>query len=173
MEGVVPDALRGLRLEAELEGDAAEDERDQHDEERHVERRQQDRVGEIEDSEEPAAAQDEPGLVAVPDRRDGEHHPVAPILRPRGREEDADAEIEAVGHDVHGDRNGEEPRPDEREPEGGPDGLRRSERGDEVEHLTLLTASAACGSRDRPRRIRPYSAGSVREPGRPSMDSSG
>ena len=113
-----PSRLRALGLEAELEGDAAEDERDQHRGDRQVEGRHQDRVGEVEDREEPAAAEDEPGLVAVPDRRHREHHAVAPVLVARGLEEDADAEVEAVDDDVHGHREGDEPGPDQRQPEG-------------------------------------------------------
>ena len=79
-EGVVPEEFRALRLEAELEGDAAKDQGDEHEDDRHVERRHEHRIGDVEDREEAAAAEDQPGLVAVPDRRDREHHPVAPVL---------------------------------------------------------------------------------------------
>jgi hypothetical protein len=47
-----------------------------------VERRHDDGVGERKDGEQPAAAEHQPGLVAVPDGRDRVHHDVAFGSRP-------------------------------------------------------------------------------------------
>jgi len=64
----------------ELECDAAKDQRQQHDHDRQIERRQNDRIGERESDHQSGAAEHEPGLVAVPERRDGIHHLVALVL---------------------------------------------------------------------------------------------
>ena len=114
-EAVVPERLPAFRAPAELEGDAAEDEAEQHEDDRHVERGQHGGVGQREDRHQAAAAEDEPGLVAVPDRGDRVGHHVAVVLFGEEREEDADAEIEAVEDDVGEHREGDEAGPDEGE----------------------------------------------------------
>ena len=76
-ERPVPQELAALVFQRELERDAAKDEPEQQRDHRRIQRRHHDRVGERKDREEPAAAQHEPGLVAVPHRRDGVHHLVA------------------------------------------------------------------------------------------------
>jgi hypothetical protein len=107
---------RGDRIApAELEGDAAEDEAEQHRGERRVERRQDDRVGQWKGREQPAAAQHQPGLVAVPDRRDRVHRLVPLLADAKAGKEDADAEIEAVHDHVHRDGKGDQERPDDGE----------------------------------------------------------
>ena len=116
-EGDVPEELAPPGAPAELEGDAAEDEREQHGDDRRVERRHHHGVGEREDREEPAAAEDQPGLVAVPDRRDGVHREILVRLALDQREEDADPEVEAVEHHVGEHREGDQPGPDEGEVE--------------------------------------------------------
>src|SRR5262249_55387858 len=69
-EAVIPEGcVFGVPV-AELEGDAAEDEREQHDQDREIDRRYDDRESEREGSQQAKAAQHQPGLVAVPDRRD-------------------------------------------------------------------------------------------------------
>ena len=97
---------------AELESDAAENEGQQHDQDRKVDRRQNDRKSEREGGQERDAAEHEPGLVAVPDRRDRVHDPVARI--PVGREaiEDAHAQIEAVQKHIEKDADAKHERPD-------------------------------------------------------------
>src|SRR3546814_15841419 len=64
---------------AELEGDAAEDEAEQHGDERRIERRKDGGVGQREDREKADAAEHQPGLVAVPDGGDGIHRDVAVV----------------------------------------------------------------------------------------------
>jgi len=76
-------------LEAELEGDAAEHQRDEHDEQRQVEGRQERGVGEREGAEQAGSAQHQPGLVEIPDRRDRVHGRIALALVPEPREQDA------------------------------------------------------------------------------------
>ena len=85
-----------LRLEAELEGDAAQDEPDEHEDDGEVKRRHHDRVGEREGCEQPAAAHHQPGLVAVPEGRDRAHHGVAVLVAGREREERAETEVVAA-----------------------------------------------------------------------------
>ncbi len=103
VEGVIPERPMLRVAVAELEGDAAEDERQQHDEDRKVDRGHDDREGEREGGHEREPAEHEPGLVAVPDGRDRVHDQIARI--PIGREaiEDADAQIEAVQKHIEKD----------------------------------------------------------------------
>src|SRR5690606_17782731 len=61
-----------------------------------------------------AAAQHQPGLVAVPERRDRVHHLVALVLLPGEREQDSNAEIEAVEDHIHHDRETDDGGPDDR-----------------------------------------------------------
>ena len=67
---------------------------------RDIERRQHDGVGEREGREQPAAAEHEPGLVAVPEGRDRVHHGVAVLVRGGEREQHAEAEIVAAEQHV-------------------------------------------------------------------------
>ncbi len=89
-EGEIPTRL-AARDGAELEGHAAEDQRQQHDDHRQIERRHDHRIGARKCHPQSAAAEDEPGLVAVPERRDGAHHLVALPFARRERKQDADA----------------------------------------------------------------------------------
>src|SRR3984957_14417645 len=112
-EGIVPRPTETTGLEAKLKSDAAEDQRKQHRHDWQIEGRQQDVIGDRKDGPEQGAAEDQPGLVAIPRRGDALHHNV-PVPVARGEdEEDTDAEIEAVGQDI--ERDGE--RRDERENE--------------------------------------------------------
>ena len=87
-------------LEAELERHAAENERQQHQQNREVNRGDDDRERQRKSRHQADAAEHEPGLVAVPDRRDRIHHDAA-LARVRHQPvEDADTEIEAVEHHV-------------------------------------------------------------------------
>src|SRR5690606_16394319 len=58
------------------------------------------------------AAQNEPGLVAVPEGSDGVHHHVALLLAAGEGEQDGYAEIEAVEDDIHGHGGADEACPD-------------------------------------------------------------
>ena len=69
--------MRLVRLEAELEGHAAQDQPAKHQDQRQVQRAEHDRIGQRERGKQRRAAQDQPGFVAVPDRRDGVHHRIA------------------------------------------------------------------------------------------------
>src|SRR3546814_4233805 len=77
---------------AELEGDAAEDEAEQHGDERRIERRKDGGVGQREDREKADAAEHQPGLVAVPDGGDGIHRDVAVVPLVDQREQHARSE---------------------------------------------------------------------------------
>src|SRR3546814_1126718 len=86
---------------AELEGDAAEDEAEQHGDERRIERRKDGGVGQREDREKADAAEHQPGLVAVPDGGDGIHRDVAVVPLADQREQHADPAVEAVRSEEH------------------------------------------------------------------------
>ena len=111
VERLVPEMTAGARLEAELEGDAAQDERDQHDQERQVGAREDHRIGEREGAEQGRPAEHQPGLVAVPDRRHRGHHQIAVLIARGVAEEDADPEVEAVEQHVHHHGERDDPGP--------------------------------------------------------------
>ena len=104
-----------LRLEAELERHAAEDQAEQHDDQRQVGAGQDHRVGEREGREQPGAAEHQPGLVAVPDGRDRVHGEIAVLVGGQEREQDADPEIEAVEQHVHHDPDHDDRGPQQRQ----------------------------------------------------------
>ena len=114
-EGEVPGPAIALRLEAELEGDAAQDQPDQHEDDGNVERRQHDGVSERKGGEQAAAAEHEPGLVAVPEGGDRVHHGVAVLVRGGKREQHAEAEIVAAEQHVEKYRERQDRRPDQRQ----------------------------------------------------------
>src|SRR3981081_2120203 len=64
-------------LESELERDAAPDQAREHQHKRDVEGAQKHRISQRKCREQTCAAEDEPGLVPVPDRRNSVHHRVA------------------------------------------------------------------------------------------------
>src|SRR5918993_1145317 len=100
----IPFAVVWLGNPAKLECDAAEHECEQHHDQRHVQGGGDDRVCEGKRDEEPAATEYEPGLVAIPKRRDGVHHVVAVGLAREDRKQDSQSKIESVEHDVQRDR---------------------------------------------------------------------
>ena len=114
-ERPVPPVAPAVRLQPELEGDAAKDEAEQHQQDRKVERGNDDREGQRKRRHESGAAQDQPRLVAVPYGRDGIHHQRARCVVAREREQDAHAQIEAVEEHVHEHADGEDDGPDRNE----------------------------------------------------------
>src|SRR5688572_12620790 len=105
----------GRVAEAELERHAAEHQGQQHHQDREIERRDDDGEGEREGGQQTDAAQDQPGLVAVPHRRDRVHDDVAGAGVRRQAVEHADAEIETVEQHVEEDPDAEDERPDRNE----------------------------------------------------------
>ncbi len=75
-----PGPARALR--AELDGDGAQDEHQQHQHHRQVEAAEQRRVDDGESGEQGPAREDQPHLVAVPDRADAVEQDVAVRVRP-------------------------------------------------------------------------------------------
>jgi len=96
---------------AEFKGDAPEDERQQHDQNGKINRRDDDGESQRKGGHEPDAAKNQPGLVAVPDRRDRVHDRVARGCIGREAEQHADSQIEAVEQDIEEYRHPEEQRP--------------------------------------------------------------
>src|SRR5713226_3262453 len=113
-ERLVPERpVRFVRLEAEFESDAAPDQARQHKEDWDVERAEQHGISEREDSNQRGSSQNQPGLVAIPDRRDRLHHGVAIAPVADEREEDADSEIETVHHHIHHQPEADDHGPDD------------------------------------------------------------
>ena len=95
-EAGVPDPAQPLGLVAVFEGHAAQDQTREHNEKGQVKGREQCRIDDRKGPPEHHSGDDQPGLVAVPDRRHRTHHR-APALFIAGQpEKDADAEVEAV-----------------------------------------------------------------------------
>jgi hypothetical protein len=104
-----------LRDPAKFERNTAQDKAEQHHEDRHMQRRHQDRIGQRKRNEQAASAENQPCLVAVPERRYRIHHLIALGFDPCCREQDADAEVESVEDDIHDDSESEQKAPHDRE----------------------------------------------------------
>src|SRR5271154_1458109 len=100
---------------AEFEGDAAKDQPDQQQQHRYVKGRQKHRIDQREGGEQRGADHHQPGLVAVPKRRDRRHHLLPQRRVAGGAEEDADAEVEAVEDHVDEDRDHDHACPEQRQ----------------------------------------------------------
>ena len=85
---------------------------EQHEQHREIHRRDDDGEGQRKGREQCEAAEHEPCLVAVPDRRDRVHDEVARLQVGLEAVEDADAEIEAVEQHIEEDAGGEDDRPE-------------------------------------------------------------
>ena len=98
-DGAVPEALPAAALlaAAQVKGHAAQNERDEHEEEREVEGGEHRGVDVREGCEERAARRDHPDFIAVPDRRDRAQDLAALLLiGGQERQQAADAVVEAL-----------------------------------------------------------------------------
>src|SRR5262249_51089738 len=93
-ECIVPKGLALCVPKTEFKGDATEDERQQHDQNGEIHRRDDDGERKRKGSQEPEAAKYQPGLIAVPDWRDRVHDRVARGRIGREAEQHANAEVE-------------------------------------------------------------------------------
>jgi hypothetical protein len=108
---------RALALRAELDGDRAQDEHEQHEHHRQVEPAEQRGVHERERGEQRTAAEDEPHLVAVPHRPDAvEEDALVAVVLGEHRREHPDAQVEAVEDHVAADDRDVEHEPQRVEP---------------------------------------------------------
>src|SRR5665213_4453515 len=99
-KGAAPEAPQPRVLKAELKRYAAEDEREQHDQDRKIDCRNDDGEGERKCRQQAKPAEHEPRLIAIPDRRDRIHNESAIGFVRREAIEDADAQVETVEDDV-------------------------------------------------------------------------
>ena len=114
-EGGIPPALvRRVALGAEVEGRAAQDQSQQHQHDRHVQRGQHHALRLREGDQQQAHGQDQPGLVGIPERSDRRDHAVAVGLR-RHRGQQADAQVVAVQHHVEQQRHAHQGHEDHRQ----------------------------------------------------------
>src|ERR1051325_8018273 len=132
-ESTVPHRHMLRIAEAEFERDAAKHECQQHHQDREIDSRDDDRKGKRKGREKSHAAQNEPGLVAVPYGCDGIHHQVSPAAFVDEAVENADAQIEAVQRDIEEDAGSDDQRPD----------------GNKIDHRAI-SGGATTGSRGRP-----------------------
>src|SRR5258708_7227233 len=113
-ECLVPERpVRFVCLEAEFESDAAPDQARQHQEEWNVERAEQHRISKRKCRHQRGSSQNQPGLVAIPDRRNRVHHGVAIAPVADEREEDADSEVETVHYHIHHQPEADDHGPDD------------------------------------------------------------
>jgi hypothetical protein len=82
-------------MEAELEGDAAEHKRQQHQQHWEIYSGDDDGEGQGKHRHKGEATEDQPGLVAVPNRGDGVHH-LASVGLGREPPQNSDTEVETV-----------------------------------------------------------------------------
>jgi hypothetical protein len=101
-----------LGLVTKLECYAAQDQAQQHDDERKIEGRQQRRIDDGERSPQDNRGDHQPGLVAVPDRRNGAQHRATPGFAGRQAEQQADAEIDTVKQHVKQNADGQKRHPE-------------------------------------------------------------
>ena len=99
-------------LVAEFERNAAENERSEHEKDRNIKGRHQNRVGEWEGCKQAAAAKNKPGLIAVPDGLDCGRHQIAFFVRLRKCRQNTNAKVGPVQKDIEHNRGGDEKRPD-------------------------------------------------------------
>ena len=111
MKAAIPVAAMVRIAPPEFEGDAAKNQPHEHRDHGRIGCRQNDGIGERKRGEQHSAAEHQPGLVAVPYRRNRVHGLIPLGAHGKRREEDADTEIEAVHHDVgeYRERNDEDP----------------------------------------------------------------
>src|SRR3982074_896264 len=113
-EGLVPERPgRFVRLEAEFESDAAPDQARQHQEDWNVERAEQHGISKRKCRHQRGSSQNQPGLVAIPDRRDRVHQGVSIAPVADERKEDADSEVETVHHHIHHQSKADDHGPDD------------------------------------------------------------
>ncbi len=131
-----------MDLEPEFECDAAENQCDQHHQDRQVKSRKQGRVSERECAEQPGCTNNEPGFVEVPDRRDRIHGDVALALILHQRKKDSKPKIEAIEQHIHEHCKGDHGSPND----GDVDRHRAgSEGGSEGSGLSSRTESGRFG----------------------------
>lgn len=104
---------RAHQFAAELEADRAQDQREQDQEHRQIKPGEAHCIQRWERGKDRAAAQDQPHLVAFPDRADGiVHQPAFGIVVGDERQQRAHAQIEAAHHRVTGQQYAEQQPPD-------------------------------------------------------------
>lgn len=114
-EGQVPGPppRRRAPLRSELERDATDDERDQDEEQREVELTEHRPVPSRECGKRRTAGDDQPDLVAIPERSDRvETEPPVDVVGGDDRREDGHAEVETLEHEVPGPQQADEGEPD-------------------------------------------------------------
>ena len=102
------------RAPAVFKGDAAKDQPQQHQDDRHIKRGHHRGIGQREDGEQTAAAQNQPSFIAVPDRRDRVHHHITFALVLGQREQQPDPKVEPVEDDIDQHRKRDDAGPDKR-----------------------------------------------------------
>ena len=96
----------------ELEGDAPEDEPEDHQGDWNVQRMQGDGIHQRKGAEQRTAEHHQPGLVGVPDTAEAGHHGAATFLVTRQQGKNANAEIEAVQHHIQHQDQPDDEKPD-------------------------------------------------------------
>ena len=107
---------RARALPTPFERDDADDQEEEDEQEREVEAREHRRVPAGEGRERRSADDDEPDLVAVPDRADRlEHRLPLALVSGEERQQHADAEVEALEHEVARPEDGDHGEPEDLE----------------------------------------------------------
>ena len=97
-----PNSAGAAGAVAKCKGNAAGDQREKHEHDRQVKRRQQNVVCGGKCREEQRTAEHQPSLVSVPDRLDACHHQIAICLAWRKKRKNANSEVKAIREHVDG-----------------------------------------------------------------------
>ena len=108
----VPQPARVLSALAELEGDAAKDQAEEHQQHRKIERAEKHRIDRRERRKETCPDDHQPCFVAIPERRNGVEHLRSIGLVACESEQHSHTEIEPVQDDVDQDRQSDQERED-------------------------------------------------------------
>ena len=99
-------------MAAKLEGHPAEDQPEEHDDERHVKGGKGDAVKKGEGPEEHPAQNDKPGLVILPHALEACHHDAPLLFIPGNEGHHSHAQIETVGNGIIEDKKTDDQKPD-------------------------------------------------------------
>ena len=114
MKGIIPDAAGfAAGFEAEFKRHPPENEAQQHNDHRDIQSRHNDGVSQRKCGKQPAATQNQPGFIAVPEGGDGIHHTIPGLVRGSKRKKNAHSQVKAVQQNIEEYRSGDQTIPDQ------------------------------------------------------------
>ena len=116
MEGIVPDLSGSAgRFEPEFKRHTTENQPQQHEDDRDIERRHQHGICQGKGGEHTAAAQDQPCFVTIPEGGDRIHHSISGCVGGGKRKQNSDTQVESVQQNIEKYGHSNQAIPDERQ----------------------------------------------------------